>query len=146
MANTTTDKLNKILNTKADIKAALAEKGQTVGDVFADYPAAVRAIDSGAKYTQLTVVPIIGGKFAEFSFEYDIQQGKNFFCRCEKINGNEYSSSNVLSFSCAYINQMTGYVSGGDYSMSPSVQGTKITVTGACPASITQFVFGIYEF
>ena len=48
MANTTTDKLNKILNTKADIKAALAEKGQTVGDVFSTYGDAVRAIETGS--------------------------------------------------------------------------------------------------
>lgn len=33
--------------TKADLKAALAEKGQTVGEVFSAYPAAVRAIETG---------------------------------------------------------------------------------------------------
>lgn len=32
--------------TKADLKAALAEKGQTVGDVFSTYPAAVRAVET----------------------------------------------------------------------------------------------------
>lgn len=47
MANTTADKLAKLNATKADLKAALAEKGQTVGDVFSTYPAAVRAISSG---------------------------------------------------------------------------------------------------
>lgn len=34
MANTTADKLEKLNATKADLKAALAEKGQTVGDVY----------------------------------------------------------------------------------------------------------------
>lgn len=47
MANTTADKLAKLNATKADLKAALAEKGQTVGDVFSEYPAAVRAISGG---------------------------------------------------------------------------------------------------
>lgn len=46
---TTADKFNKLAQTKADLKAALAEKGQTVGDVFADYPAAVRAIETGGQ-------------------------------------------------------------------------------------------------
>lgn len=41
---TTTEKFQKLIQTKADIKAALTEKGQTVGDVFSEYPAAVRAI------------------------------------------------------------------------------------------------------
>ena len=48
MANTTADKLAKLNATKADLKAALAEKGQTVGEVFSEYPAAVRAIETGA--------------------------------------------------------------------------------------------------
>lgn len=48
MANTTADKLAKLAATKADLKAALAEKGQTVGDVFSTYPAAVRAISAGS--------------------------------------------------------------------------------------------------
>lgn len=43
---TTADKLQKLAATKADLKAALAEKGQTVGDVFSEYPAAIRAISS----------------------------------------------------------------------------------------------------
>lgn len=47
MANTTADKLALLVATKADLKAALAEKGQTVGDVFSTYPAAVRAIETG---------------------------------------------------------------------------------------------------
>lgn len=49
MANTTADKLALLEATKANLKAALAEKGQTVGDVFSTYPAAVRAIETGRK-------------------------------------------------------------------------------------------------
>lgn len=49
MANTTADKLALLQATKVNLKAALAEKGQTVGDVFSTYPAAVRAIETGRK-------------------------------------------------------------------------------------------------
>ena len=55
MANTTADKLAKLNATKADLKAALAEKGQTVGDVFSTYPAAVRAIESGGELVTGTI-------------------------------------------------------------------------------------------
>lgn len=41
---TTADKLNRVLATKNDLKAALIEKGQDPGDVFSQYPAKVRAI------------------------------------------------------------------------------------------------------
>ena len=43
---TIADKLAKLAATKADLKSALAEKGQTVGDVFSAYPAAVRAVET----------------------------------------------------------------------------------------------------
>ena len=36
--------IDRLMGIKADLKSALAEKGQTVGDVFSTYPAAVRAI------------------------------------------------------------------------------------------------------
>ena len=55
MANTTADKLALLEATKADLKAALAEKGQTVGDVFSTYPAAVRAIETGGETATLTI-------------------------------------------------------------------------------------------
>lgn len=56
---TTADKLAKLNATKADLKAALAEKGQTVEDVFSTYPAAVRAISgpapNGRAWTQSNI-------------------------------------------------------------------------------------------
>ena len=52
---TIADKLAKLAATKADLKAALAEKGQTVGDVFSTYPAAVRSIETGGKTATLTI-------------------------------------------------------------------------------------------
>lgn len=45
---TTIDKLNKVLQTKASIKAAIEAKGVTVGNVkFADYPSKISAISGG---------------------------------------------------------------------------------------------------
>lgn len=41
---TTAEKLNLVLKSKNDIKAALIERGQTVSDVFSSYADAVRAI------------------------------------------------------------------------------------------------------
>ena len=46
--STTTDKLNLLLNTKADIKNALIEQGQEVSDVFSTYPDKIRAIRTGS--------------------------------------------------------------------------------------------------
>ena len=43
MANTTADKLKKLQDTKEALRAALTEKGQTVGDVFSAYANAIRA-------------------------------------------------------------------------------------------------------
>lgn len=44
--STTAEKLTLLLNTKADIKAALVEKGQNVGDVFSTYADKIRAIET----------------------------------------------------------------------------------------------------
>lgn len=41
MANTTADKLAKLLSTRRAMKDAINGSGNTVGDVFADYPPAV---------------------------------------------------------------------------------------------------------
>ena len=38
--------IDRLMGIKADLKAALAEKGQTVGEVFSAYPAAVRAVET----------------------------------------------------------------------------------------------------
>lgn len=44
--STAAEKLNLLLNTKADIKAALVEKGQDAGDVFSTYADKIRAIET----------------------------------------------------------------------------------------------------
>ena len=57
-------KLNKITSTKTDLAAALAEKGQTVGDVFSTYGDAVRAIETGGKSSTIT----FGGQVNRINF------------------------------------------------------------------------------
>lgn len=65
MANTTADKLAKLESTKADLKAAILEKGGSVGDVFSEYPAAVRSFKNIDTYEKeqimaSTVPPLYG--------------------------------------------------------------------------------------
>lgn len=47
--------LDELQSVKSDLKAALAEKGQSVGDVFSTYPAAVRAIETGGVFTPVEI-------------------------------------------------------------------------------------------
>lgn len=56
---TIVDKLNKLLATKADIKAAIIEKGQTVldSDIFANYGDKIRAIKTDPVLQSKTVAP-----------------------------------------------------------------------------------------
>lgn len=54
MANTTADKLAKLEATKAGLKSAINENGGSVGDVFSEYPAAVREIAN-------SVIPVSRG-------------------------------------------------------------------------------------
>lgn len=49
--STTIDRLNLLANTKADIKAAIIEKGQVVDDVFSTYADKIRAIQTGGTVT-----------------------------------------------------------------------------------------------
>ena len=75
MANTTADKLALLQATKANLKAALAEKGQTVGDVFSTYPAAVRAIETGGNewilYSGVTVFAPPSSEYSQITIPVD---------------------------------------------------------------------------
>ena len=46
----TADKLNALVNTKADIKQALIDKGQNPSDVFSTYADNIRAIETGGVF------------------------------------------------------------------------------------------------
>ena len=54
----TADKLNRLKQTKAELKAALTEKGQNPGNVFAEYPAKVRAIKTGGGEQATPVIAV----------------------------------------------------------------------------------------
>lgn len=61
MAGTSADKLNKLKQTKADIKAAIQEKGQAVSDddTFASYADKIRAIDNDVVLQEKAAEPSI---------------------------------------------------------------------------------------
>lgn len=68
MAGTTSDKLAKLVETKKDLKAALIEKGQQVGDILSTYPDAIRAINSSQPVDMVTISAPYSGA------------GRTFFC------------------------------------------------------------------
>ena len=59
--------IDRLMGIKADLKSALAEKGQTVGDVFSTYPAAVRAIESGGELVTGTITEGRSGGITQYS-------------------------------------------------------------------------------
>lgn len=57
----TANKLNRLKQTKADLKAALTEKGQNPGNVFSQYPDMVRAIQTGGEQATPVIEVSNGG-------------------------------------------------------------------------------------
>lgn len=84
---TIADKLAKLNTTKEELKAALAEKGQTVGEVFSAYPDAVRAIDvGGVEWKEITISPVASGKYYDFSCTIDVPIDKELIIYAGYLN------------------------------------------------------------
>lgn len=92
MAGTTADKLQHLLAVKQDLKDAITEKGQSVGDVLSAYPDAVRAIQSGIDTGDATAAAA------------DLRSGKTAYVKGKKISGTmaTYSGSSATSNGTLY--------------------------------------------
>lgn len=125
MAGTTYDKLSKLLSTKSELKAALAEKGQSVGDVFSEYPDAVRAIETSPEVETILVSNANGTSFLFGDGSYHIADD----------NGSIRLPKGQLVI--AYVGGTTFYpYLSGNYSMSliGITSGTLEGVPGSCTA------------
>lgn len=73
----TVDKLNKVLETKEAIKQALIDKGQDVGDVFAEYPNAIQSIEGGGRFVVPKEMRFGYSTVREFPEDWDWSEWKN---------------------------------------------------------------------
>ena len=95
---TTTDKLNKLMETKAAIKAALVEKGQNPSDVFSTYADNIKAIKADLNGTASPGDVLKGETF------YNTDQNKKLTGTIETFTPqNEYTSNQTLETSGKYL-------------------------------------------
>lgn len=83
--------IDRLMGIRADLKSALAEKGQTVGDVFSTYPAAVRAIKTGVETVSGN---FLGGTAKFYYFDGDFAQ---------LATGSAFESRDVAKGSIVFI-------------------------------------------
>lgn len=79
-------KLDKLLKTKEDIKKAIKNKGGNVGDVFDEYPVAIRSLDSGNIDVASNKLSFGYSKFTELPKRFD-------FSGVEDASGMFYKSN-----------------------------------------------------
>lgn len=96
MANTTADKLNLLKQTKADIKTALANKGQTVDDTtpFSDYAEKINNIDTSNNISSYftTYIPT----YIEDGYEYNGSNAISDKTCCSKVAASLIKYPNTL--------------------------------------------------
>ncbi len=96
--DTTTDKLNKLIQTKAAIKAALVEKGQNPSDVFSTYADNIKAIEDRLDGTALPDNVLKNKTF------YNTDPKSKLIGTIETFNPqNEYTSNQTLETSGKYL-------------------------------------------
>ena len=128
---TVAEKLSVLSSTKSAIKEAISEKGQSVGDVFSDYPAAILAIQTGPDTSDATAT------------DGDILSGKTAYGASGKLTGTIPNKTEAdLSSSGATVTVPPGhYASQAQKSVATAQQATpsiSVSSGGLITASVTQ--------
>ena len=128
---TVAEKLSVLSSTKSAIKEAISEKGQSVGDVFSDYPAAILAIQTGPDTSDATVTA------------GDILSGKTAYGASGKLTGTILNKTEAdLSASGATVTVPPGhYASQAQKSVATAQQATpsiSVSSGGLITVSVTQ--------
>ena len=128
---TVAEKLSVLSSTKSAIKEAISEKGQSVGDVFSDYPAAILAIQTGPDTSDATATA------------GDILSGKTAYGASGKLTGTISNRTEAdLSASGATVTVPAGhYASQAQKSVATAQQATpsiSVSSSGLITASVTQ--------
>lgn len=128
---TVTEKLSALSSTKSAIKEAISEKGQSVGEIFSDYPAAILEIQTGPDTSDATATA------------GDILSGKTAYGASGKLTGTISNRTEAnLSASGATVTVPAGhYASQAQKSVATAQQATpsiSISSGGLITASVTQ--------
>ena len=120
---TTADKLNKLLNTKQEIKQAIVDKGVEVGDdtKFSDYPAKINAIQTGDTESVWEIVTDNWTRFQHLFHNCtslttldvsnwdtsNVKNMANMFSYCQSLTSldvSKWNTSNVTTMSQMFYN------------------------------------------
>lgn len=139
----TADKLNALVQTKADIKQALIDKGQNPTDVFSTYADDIRAIETG--YNSNIIIDdntAITGNIENFDFsKIDYQRTVTSY----SLIYCNISSNKSLDFRSFNTSKITDSFTYFLYNISTSKSYWGIDVTGWNISSFTSLYEGTYE-
>lgn len=141
------DKLALLRATKADLKAALIEQGQTPGDVFSEYPDMVRVIQTGGGVDTCTIT-ITG--YAVASDPSNPTNSKTGYVVTRYVDGTMIlESANHLTEASVTITDVVcgSFVfASGEATMSCTVGGGVQNLTlGNMPTQLNYSVVGIHS-